>query len=150
MVCVGIDVAKDKHDCFIISSEGEILADVFTIPNNAEGFDTLLQAIRRSTRPEDKIKVGLEATGHYSYNILGFLLDKGLPTYVINPLHTNLYRKSLSLRETKTDRVDARTIAASSTSSNDAPVWQNGTPQSIHWPDCRQRFRSDSGSSTGA
>ena len=62
MVCVGIDVAKDKHDCFIISSEGEILADVFTIPNNAEGFDTLLQAIRRSTRPEDKIKVGLEAT----------------------------------------------------------------------------------------
>ena len=76
MVCVGIDVAKDKHDCFIISSEGEILADVFTIPNNAEGFDTLLQAIRRSTRPEDKIKVGLEATGHYSYNILVFLLAK--------------------------------------------------------------------------
>ena len=112
MVNVGIDVAKDKHDCFILSSEGEVLADVFTIPNNAEGFDTLLQTIHRCVPPEDKIKVGLEATGHYSYNILGFLLDKGLPTYVINPLHTNLYRKSLSLRKTKTDRVDARTIAA--------------------------------------
>ena len=111
MICVGIDVAKDKHDCFILSSEGEVLADVFTIPNNAEGFDTLLQTIRRYTRPTDKIKVGLEATGHYSYNILGYLLDKGLATYVINPLHTNLYRKSLSLRKTKTDRVDARTIA---------------------------------------
>lgn len=34
MVCVGIDVARTS-DCFIISS-GEILADVFTIPNNAE------------------------------------------------------------------------------------------------------------------
>ena len=112
MICVGIDVAKDKHDCFILSSEGEVLADVFTIQNNAEGFDMLLQTIRRCARPEDKIKVGLEATGHYSYNILGFLLDKGLDTYVINPLHTNLYRKSLSLRKTKTDRVDARTIAA--------------------------------------
>ena len=112
MICVGIDVAKDKHDCFILSSEGEVLANVFTIRNNAEGFDTLLQTIRRCTHPEDKIKVGLEATGHYSYNILGFLLDKGLDTYVINPLHTNLYRKSLSLRKTKTDRVDARTIAA--------------------------------------
>ena len=111
MICVGIDVAKDKHDCFILSSEGEVLADVFTIPNNAEGFDTLLQAIRRCSRPTDKIKVGLEATGHYSYNILGFLLDKGLPTFVINPLHTNLYRKSLTLRKTKTDRIDARTIA---------------------------------------
>ena len=112
MICVGIDVAKDKHDCFILSSEGEVLADVFTIPNNAEGFEILLQAIRSCTGSNDKIKVGLEAPGHYSYNILGFLLNKGLPTYVINPLHTNLYRKSLSLRKTKTDRVDARTIAS--------------------------------------
>ena len=111
MICVGIDVAKDKHDCFILSSEGEVLADVFTIANNAEGFETLLQTIRRCSRPEDKIKVGLEATGHYSYNILGFLLNNGLATFVINPLHTNLYRKSLSLRKTKTDRIDARTIA---------------------------------------
>ena len=112
MISVGIDVAKDKHDCFIINSEGEVLADVFTIPNNMEGFHCLLQRIRGCSAPQDKIKVGLEATGHYSYNILGFLLDNGLATYVLNPLHTNLYRKSLSLRKPKTDRVDARTIAA--------------------------------------
>ena len=112
MVCVGIDVAKDKHDCFILSSEGEVLADVFTISNNREGFESLLQRIQSCTCPTDKIKVGLEATGHYSYNILGFLLDNGMPTFVINPLHTNLYRKSLSLRQTKTDRIDARTIAS--------------------------------------
>lgn len=111
MICVGIDVAKSKHDCFIISSEGEILADVFTIANNAEGFNTLFETIQRCARTNEKIKVGLEATGHYSYNILGFLLDKGLHTFVINPLHTNLYRKSLTLRKTKTDRIDARTIA---------------------------------------
>lgn len=112
MVSVGIDIAKDKHDCFIISSEGEVLADVFAIPNSMDGFRCLLQRIRESTVPQDKIKVGLEATGHYSYNILGFLLDNSLDTYVLNPLHTNLYRKSLSLRKTKTDRIDARTIAA--------------------------------------
>ena len=112
VVSVGIDVAKDKHDCFILNSEGVVLADVFTIPNNMDGFTCLLQRIRDCTTPQDKIKVGLEATGHYSYNILGFLLDNGLATYVLNPLRTNLYRKSLSLRKTKTDRVDARTIAA--------------------------------------
>lgn len=109
MICVGIDVAKDKHDCFIVNSEGEILMDLLTIANNRDGFETLLQKIR-SFR-DGQIKVGLEATGHYSYNILGFLLDNGLTTYVINPLQTNLYRKSLSLRKTKTDRIDARTIA---------------------------------------
>lgn len=112
VVSVGIDVSKDKHDCFILSSEGEVLVNVFTIPNTMDGFNCLLQRIQNCTTPQDKMKVGLEATGHYSYNLLGFLLDNGLPTYVLNPLRTNLYRKSLSLRKTKTDRVDARTIAS--------------------------------------
>lgn len=112
VISVGIDVSKDKHDCFILSSEGETLADGFTIPNTLDGFNFLLRKIQDCTTPQDKIKVGLEATGHYSYNLLGFLLDNGLATYVLNPLRTNLYRKSLSLRKTKTDRVDARTIAS--------------------------------------
>lgn len=112
MIIVGIDVAKDKHDCFIMNSEGDVLFDVFTIPNTLEGFQTLLSNIKSSSDDFDKIKVGLEATGHYSYNLLGFLLNNGLTTYVLNPLHTNLYRKSLSLRKTKTDKVDARVIAS--------------------------------------
>jgi transposase len=111
MIFVGIDVAKDKHDCFIMNSDGEVLFNAFTIENNKSGFDSLYQKIKSTSDDFSKIKVGLEATGHYSYNILGFLLDKDLPTYLINPLHTNLYRKSLSLRKTKTDKVDARTIA---------------------------------------
>lgn len=111
MIYVGIDVAKDKHDCFITNSDGEVLFKVFTIPNNRSGFDELFQKIQSVERDVSKIKVGLEATGHYSYNLLGYLIDKGCPTFVINPLHTNLYRKSLSLRKTKTDKVDARTIA---------------------------------------
>ena len=112
MIYVGIDVAKDKHDCFITNSDGEVLFKSFTISNNREGFETLFQKVQSVSDDLTKVKVGLEATGHYSYNLLGFLLDKGLPTYVINPLHTNLYRKSLSLRKTKTDKVDAHTIAS--------------------------------------
>ena len=112
MIYVGIDVAKDKHDCFITNSDGEVLFKPFTIPNNRDGFETLFQRILSVSDDLNKVKVGLEATGHYSYNLLGFLLDKGYPTFVINPLHTNLYRKSLSLRKTKTDKVDSRTIAS--------------------------------------
>ncbi|MCU0081233.1 IS110 family transposase, partial [Extibacter muris] len=33
MIYVGIDIAKDKHDCFITNSDGEALFNVFTIPN---------------------------------------------------------------------------------------------------------------------
>jgi len=125
MVCVGIDIAKDKHDCCILSSEGEIWANVFTIPNNMEGFQFLLKKIHSCVHPQDSIKVGLEATGHYSYNLLGFLIDSGLSTYVLNPPHINLYRKSLSLRKTKTDRVDARTIAAMLLSDVDLKPYTN-------------------------
>lgn len=111
MIFVGIDVAKDKYDCFICNSEGEVLFNPFTIPNSIVGFNDLYEKIKSVSNDLSKVKVGLEATGHYSYNLLGYLLDKGCPTFVINPLHTNLYRKSLSLRKTKTDKVDAHTIA---------------------------------------
>ncbi len=112
MIFVGIDVAKDKHDCFISNSDGEVLFKSFIILNNREGFDELFQKISSVSDDLTKVKVGLEATGHYSYNLLGYLVNKNLNTFVINPLHTNLYRKSLSLRQTKTDKVDARTIAS--------------------------------------
>ncbi|MBV4432792.1 IS110 family transposase [Clostridium tyrobutyricum] len=112
MIYAGIDVAKNKHDCFITNSNGEVLFKTFTILNNRDGFNDLFHKISSVTEDLTKVKVGLEATGHYSYNLLGYLIDKGLTTYVINPLHTSLYRKSLSLRQTKTDKVDARTIVS--------------------------------------
>lgn len=111
MIYVGIDVAKDKHDIFICDSNGEVLVNPFTIENNTSGFNLLAQTINKCSGINTEIKIGLEATGHYSYNILNFLVDNSYQTYVINPLHTNLYRKSLTLRKTKTDKVDARTIA---------------------------------------
>ena len=109
MIMVGIDVAKDKHDCFIQTAEGKVLHKAFSFANNYEGFEELYAKILSCN--DDVVRVGLEATGHYSYNLLGFLLSKELPTFLFNPLQTNQFRKGLSLRKTKTDKVDARTIA---------------------------------------
>ena len=78
-----------------------------TIVMAMENYSTRLSSV---SKDKSQIKIGLEATGHYSYNILGSLLDHGYHTFVINPLHTNLYRKGQSLRKTKTDKVDARSI----------------------------------------
>ena len=111
MIYIGIDVAKDKHDCCILGSDGEILFSPFTIQNNRQGFDELYEKIGSLTNNVSEVKVGLEATGHYSLNLLHSLLDNSLPSFVINPLHTNLYRKGQSLRKTKTDKVDAVSIA---------------------------------------
>ena len=113
MLYVGIDVSKHKHDCFITNADGEALTDVFTIRNSREGFEELYRKIK-SLRPrpsQENTQVGLEATGHYSDNIIGFLRKIGLPPVILNPLQVNLYRKGETLRKTKTDKSDARFIA---------------------------------------
>ncbi len=62
MIYVGIDVAKDKHDCFITNSDGEVLFKAFTIANNLDGFNELHQKITSVMDDVTKVKVGLEAT----------------------------------------------------------------------------------------
>lgn len=74
MIFVGIDIAKDKHDYFITNSDGEVLFKPFTIKNNLNGFNELYQKIESAMEDVTKVKVGLEATGHYSYNLLGSLI----------------------------------------------------------------------------
>ena len=121
MIYVGIDIAKDKHDCFAMNSDGEILIENFTFKNNLDGFNLFFNLISNFNESFKNIKVGLEATGHYSNNILNFLTSKGFNIYVINPLQTNLYRKGQSLRKTKTDKLDARFIATMLISDNLKP-----------------------------
>ena len=142
MIYVGIDVAKDKHDCYICDSNGVELYPPFIIANNREGFEKLMDLIRSASDNLSKVKVGLEATGHYSYNILGYLISHGLLISLINPLHTNLFRKSLSLRQTKTDKVAARTICMMLSSGMDLPSYSD---TSYHMEELKSltRYRFD-------
>lgn len=112
MICIGIDISKDKHDCLISNSDGDILFDNFTFSNSLEGFELLFSLIQSCSDNFSQMKIGLEATGHYSSNITEFLVNKNLPIFIINPLHTSLYRKSLSFRKTKTDKADVHSIVS--------------------------------------
>ena len=75
VISVGIDVSKDKHDCFIQSSEGEVLVDVFTISNNMDGFNILLEKIQGCATSQDKIKVGLEVHIRHEHSRNGSRID---------------------------------------------------------------------------
>lgn len=69
MLLIGIDVAKDKHDCYICDSDGNVIRDVFTFSNDREGFNLLLSFMPTSS---ENVKVGLEATCHYNLNLINF------------------------------------------------------------------------------
>lgn len=113
MIYIGIDVAKDKHDCCIIDSDGVIINDSLRISNSREGFELLYSSILSVLPNKDisNVKIGLESTGHYSTNIQNFLYAKGFNLSILNPLATNLFRKAQTLRKTKTDKTDALVIA---------------------------------------
>lgn len=113
MLYVGIDVAKSKHDCFIIDSDGVVHEGNLRISNDRNGFDKLLETIMKALDGDSiqNTKVGLEHTGHYSINIKRFLESQGFVVTSFNPLETNAFRKASTLRKTKTDKCDAKTIA---------------------------------------
>ena len=111
MLFIGIDIASEKHDCCIIGDDSTEFTPVFTFENNAEGFDVLLKNIHRLSLDSTEVRIGLESTGHYGNNLISFIQSKGFRLTVFNPLQVELYRKSQTLRKTKTDKVAARLLA---------------------------------------
>lgn len=111
MYLIGIDIAKYKHDCFIIDNNGQVIRDSFSFDNSQEGFLYLLDVLKSLDRSQ-KIKIGLEATGHYGTNLKLFLNDHGYSFMEFNPLLVKRFASSHSLRRTKTDKCDASLIAS--------------------------------------
>ena len=105
MLCVGIDVAKRKHDCCIIDSDALKTVESFTFPNSREGFDMLLSKISELGIPKDKIRVGLEATGHYSSNLAHFISEHDLPLNIFR-----FYNKCWGLVDTPVHKTPCLTI----------------------------------------
>ena len=110
MYFVGIDISKYKHDCCIISAADQQIISKFTITNDKDGFEQLLTALNSLSNPED-IKIGFESTAHYALNLELFLENSLLTFMEVNPVLISEYKKSKTLRRTKTDSVDCESIA---------------------------------------
>lgn len=109
MIYVGIDISKYKHDCFICNNNtGEVIVDNLSFENNKKGFQQFLDLLK----PYDNsnVRIGLEATGHYGLNLKLFLEKNNYTFMEFNPLLIKEFKKSLSLRKTKTDKIDTKVI----------------------------------------
>lgn len=107
---VGIDIAKFKHDCFIMNHEGEVIRNSFTFKNDKTGFNELLSVLS-SLDSHQTIKIGLEATGHYATNLKIFLEENNFSYMEFNPILVKRFSQATTLRRTKTDKKDARLIS---------------------------------------
>ena len=110
MYYVGIDVSKYKHDCFIVTGDGVIIHDSFSFTNDRDGFQTLLSALT-PLGDHSEIRIGFEATAHYTLNLKLFLENAHYSFMEFNPVLISKFTKSQTLRRTKTDAIDCASIA---------------------------------------
>ena len=106
---VGIDISKYKHDCCIISAIDQKVISKFTIKNDKAGFEELITTFNSLSSPED-IRIGFESTAHYALNLELFLENVHHSFMEVNPVLIKEYKKSTTLRRTKTDSVDCESI----------------------------------------
>lgn len=113
MIFVGIDVASDKHDFFITNELGEVYSKrSITIDNSILGFKKLHKFITEfcEAKNDYKVRIGLESTGFYHLNIIKYLLDNNFEVMLINPILTNMFKKSKRVHKAKTDNIDSQYI----------------------------------------
>lgn len=110
MYFIGIDISKYKHDCCIISAANQKVVSKVIIKNNKAGFNELPTIIHSLANPAD-IRIGFESTAHYALNLELFLENSLLTFMEVNPVLISEYKKSKTLRRTKTDSVDCESIA---------------------------------------
>ncbi len=114
MIYVGIDIASDKHDYFMIQGEtGAVFTSkAITIPNTQEGYKKLHRDISAfcGATGDSNVHIGLESTGIYHTNIITFLLHQNYEVMMINPILTNMARKASKVHSPKNDNLDSQTI----------------------------------------
>lgn len=114
MIYVGIDIASEKHDYFMLQKETGIVfrSSSVTIGNNEAGYKKLHSDIQSfcGATGDSNVRIGLESTGIYHTNIIRFLLEQNYDVMMINPILTNMARKAAKVHSAKNDNLDAQTI----------------------------------------
>lgn len=136
---VGIDVSKFKHDCFIATETGEIVRSSFSFANDRKGFSEFLDVLK-ALDPK-ATRICFESTGHYGNNLRSFIESTGYPFMELNPLLVSRFRKSATLRRTKTDRIDAKVIAQALMSTDFHPASPKSRSMESLKALTRHRFR---------
>lgn len=107
---VGIDIGQKFHAAAGVTAVGQDFGRMISFDNTRAGVDRLEQILLKPLGGPAKILIGMEATGHYWMPLYFELQRRGYEAIVINPIQTRAKFRS-RIRKTKTDKLDARSIA---------------------------------------
>jgi len=109
-IYVGVDVSKYKFDACVKNDDNDLLIKHRTYDQSMDGMDRFIHDIEATkTDGSDNIIIGLESTGIYHRNLMGYMLKFGYNVREFNPIEIYGLRKG-RIRKTKTDRIDAEVI----------------------------------------
>jgi transposase len=124
---IGIDVSKEKLNVALLIAPTFSKKKTKVVPNNTEGFRSLVEWVKRQINDQRSPSFIMEATGTYHQALALFLADHGLEICVVNPLMIKRFGESMAAR-TKTDAKDCVIIAHYGAKMNPKP-WVPPSPQ---------------------
>ena len=104
MKYVGIDVHKSMCQAAVLDEDGKLI-DEQRFPNDPDGIEEFAGKL---TTFRDEVRAVVESTGNLSIQIHDRLEEHGFDVALSNPAKTRLIAEA----KVKTDKVDARTLAA--------------------------------------
>ncbi len=102
-VFVGFDWASDHHDVVLVDQQGKIVED-FRFDDTADGWQRLVKTLSKYPDPAVAIETSSGAT-------VERLLEAGYAVYPVNPKAAKRYRERKAPSGTKTDHLDAWSLA---------------------------------------
>lgn len=108
---VGVDIAKDKFDCFV-----KPLAP-WQEENNKAGFSRFIKRVKKLSSP---VHIIMEASGNFDLPLTQALHKAGIPVSVVNPKRVRDFAKCLGILA-KTDTIDAKVIASYAETAKPVP-----------------------------
>jgi transposase len=114
---VGIDIAAEQHVVAAVEASGTMLIKPTSFTEDAAGYGKLRALLGA---PTDTLIV-MEATGHYWKNLFAALATDGFTVALLNPLRTRRFGGE-DLERTKTDAIDALTLARFAVQKRPAPT----------------------------
>lgn len=106
---LGMDVAKAKLDCLLLSEEGE-KGKSKSVGNHRSGIAEFMTWIGKQHISPNELHVIMDATGVYHEQAALALVDAGVTVSIVNPAQVKNFGRGLAVR-TKTDGVDSYILA---------------------------------------